>query len=206
MDFLKEYDYHFGNANISRILYYCREEGDTIPQLKTFFASKPDVDARFSKKIPYDIVPLIIPNETILIFDDFENTFSKDKQYANMLFNLASIYVHHKGLIVFFLLQTTAIMKAEHKLHTTYTQSTHVVFFRDPWISKGTINKMNNFQIRMKGGLSIHDVYQKFVQNKAHAYLILFISPKCDKHMAFTNILLNALGPMLSHHESSDEE
>ena len=52
----------------------------------------------------------------------------------------------------------------------------------------------------------IHDVYQKFVQNKAHAYLILFISPKCDKHMAFTNILLNALGPMLSHHESSDEE
>ena len=80
MDLLKEYDYHFGNANISRILYFCREEGDTIPQLKTFFASKPDVDARFSKKIPYDIVPLIIPNETILIFDDFENTFSKDKQ------------------------------------------------------------------------------------------------------------------------------
>lgn len=206
MNLLKENPYHFGNANISRILYYFQEEGDTIPELRTFFADQPHVDARFMKKLPEDVTPLVIPFSTVLIFDDLENSFSNDKHQAKMLYNLASVFCHHKGLTCFLMLQTTAIMRTEHKLHNSYTQSTHVAFFREPQIGQGTKNKINNFQIPMKGGQKVFDVYNKWVQNKKYAYLMLYISPQHNKYMAFSNILMHDSGPMLSHHLSDEED
>ena len=75
MNLLKEYPYHFGNETVSRVLYFFQEEGHTIPELRNFFAERPHVDARFSKKVPEDLLTLIIP-DTIVVFDDLENFFS----------------------------------------------------------------------------------------------------------------------------------
>ena len=186
-------------------MYFFQEEGHTIPELRNFFAERPHVDARFSKKVPEDLLTLIIP-DTIVVFDDLENFFSNDKQYAKILFEIASVYCHHKGLSCFLMLQTTGIMRTEHKLHNSFTQSTHVAFFREPQISQGTKTKINNFQIPMKGGQKLFDVYNKWVQNKKFAHLILYISADRKKPMALSNILMNDLGPMLSHHVSDDED
>ena len=206
MNLLKEYPYHFGNETVSRLLYFFQEEGDTIPELRSFFADKPNVDVRFSKKVPEDLSTLIIPFATIVVFDDLENFFSNDKQYAEILFNIASVLCHHKGLTCFLMLQTMGIMRTEHKLHNSYTQSTHVAFFREPQISQGTKTKINNFQIPMKGGQKLFDVYNKWVQNKKFAYLMLYISADRKKPMALSNLLMRDIGPMLSHHVSDEED
>ena len=177
-----------------------------IDELKLFFAGNEKVDARILKKIPEELISITIPSSTIILLDDLESVFSSNKQYAELLFDIASVHTHHRDLICFFVVQTTGILKKSHKLNTSFSQSTHVIFFRNTHDGKAFRRYMNNFSIKLKDNLSLYDCYEKYIQETQYAYLLLFISPKEKFNTAYSNIIMNTHGPMLSFHESGSED
>lgn len=200
-----EYSFHF-EKKINRILYFYREEDSNIQELKAFFGTIENVDVKFLKKLPEDLLSITLPNSTVIVFDDHENYFSNDKQYAELLFSLASVHVHHRGLICFFVVQTIGILKKQHKLNNSFSQSTHVIFFRNAHEGKALKRYMNNFSLKLKGGVTVFDVFERFIQKKKFSYLLLCVSPRCDYNTAFSNILMSSDGPMLSFHESDNSD
>ena len=76
-----------------QVVYFHKEECPAITDLKAFFQEE-KVDAKFFKKLNHDILSLVRPSCTIVVFDDYETDFSS-RSNADLLYKLASIYCHH---------------------------------------------------------------------------------------------------------------
>lgn len=200
---LIEHEYHFKNE-IKKIIYFHREEDDSIRQLRDHFEGDSSIEVKFSKKVPDNLETWIIKNATILVFDDFETYFSS-KINSELLYSIASVWTSHFLLHTFFSVQSFDVLKKQSKAHPSFQQSTHVCFFKNNTEARSLKRYMANFSIPLKKGLSVWEVYQRYVQKRPFAYLLLCISPRFARQTAHSNILHQEPGHMMSFHESSSD-
>ena len=189
-----------------RIIYFFRENDAQIDRLKKHFSGS-DIDARFLRKITLDITPMVIKNETVIIYDDSELFFSS-KLHAEALYNQASVLTSHLGINIFLCINSFSIFKKDSLLNRCLFNSTHIIIFRSTQDARSLKAYFSNFSLQLKGAQSLWTVFDKYVQHSAcrHSYLILCLSPKSVRTTAYSNILMESPGPMLSFHESSDSE
>ena len=188
-----------------QILYFFREEDATIRSLKEHFDAVDEIEVKFAKKIPENLSSLIIKNATILVFDDFETYFAT-KINSELLYTIASVWTSHLLLHTFFCVQSFNVLKKQSRAHPSFQNSTHVCFFKNNTEARALKRYMANFSIPLKGNLSVWETYQRYVQKKPFAYLLLSISPRFARQTAYSNILHSSKGHMMSFHESSDSE
>lgn len=205
---LQEFDVHFKtgkNDKISGIWYFYREEDENIKKLrKEFEKSKySHLDIKFLKKVPVDMIENSMEN-LIVVWDDFEYELVTSKELQATLYSAATVYCHHKRQWWFVICQSVDVLKKAHKINNSISQATHYVFFRNLTQNKSICRFLNNFSIKLKGGQSLAEVFEKYVQSTIFAYLVICVSPRCKITTAFSNILLNSDGPMLAFHEDDD--
>lgn len=206
---LKEYNFHLRNddgTGISGIWYIYREEDQNIKKLKDEFGKKKyeKLDIRFIKKLDVDLMELV-PRRCAIVLDDQELEMTRSKSLQAMLHSAGSVYAHHKELWIFVLCQSVSVLKKNHKLHSAVSQSTHLLFFRNLLEGKSVCRYLSNLSIKLKGSLSLTDVYERYVQTKLYSYLLLLVSPRLSSTKALSNILLNADGPLLRFDDSDSE-
>ena len=176
---------------------------DTVADLKSHFEKDDSMDARFFRKVPQDLMSLVLPG-SCLIFDDMLPLFMGDKTLIDLLFRLASIYVRHKKLYIFFCSQSNEVLKKSHKLNLAISQSSHYVLFRTLSESKTLKRFFSNFSLNLKQDLA--EIFENYIMTKQFGYLVLSIGPLCPRNSAYSNILLSEPGFMLSFDKSDDEE
>ena len=188
-----------------QVVYFHKEECPTITDLKAFFEEE-KVDAKFFKKLNHDILSLVRPSCTIVVFDDYETDFSS-RSNADLLYKLASIYCHHSSLNVFFLIQSVGPLKKDNLANKSVIQSSHFVFFKSSYDSRSLKHFLNNFDIRLKGGMSVYEVFEKYIQKSGRfCYLVLSVSPRLSKNAVLTNFLLGSEGVVRTFQESDSED
>lgn len=204
-----ELEHHFSvpkNEKIEHIFYFYRELDDNVISLKRAFKEqRSTIDFKFSTYIADDFVDTL-PRNSIVCFDDMQELFEKSKELQRQLWALSSILCHHRQCYAFFISQSVQILRKNHKLNCIISQLSYVVLFRNILEGKSLRRFLNNLTIKMKSNMSLSDVYDKFIQNKKHSYLLICVSPRANKCTAFSNILLSEPGNMLSFHYQSDNE
>ena len=200
---LKEHEFHM-SLPIRRVIYCSKEEEEGLSDLKSHFELK-GTDARFLKKIPSDLLSMIIPSATVIVFDDFLPAFSSDRALNNLLFSLATIHVRHRSIFLFFASQSTEILKKSHKLNLCVSQSTHYVCFRTLTEGKTLKRFLSNFSLNLKDDVTLSEVYDRHIMTRQYSYLILSVGPGCPRNSAYSNILVNEPGFMLTFDKSDDE-
>ena len=193
---------------IFRILYIHKEDCSAIKRLKNHFMKDTSVEITFLKRLPEDILENgeLEKSASCIVFDDLHHQALTDKNLGELLYEIASIKAHHFQLYVFLCLQSFDIVKKQSKLHNVFLNSSHLIFFRTAHDSKAIKRYLNNYDITLKSSVSLWQIFQKYVQSKRYAYMLICVSPRCEKQTVFSNILMNAEGPMLSFHESDEEE
>ena len=189
-----------------QVLYFYREECESVRSLKNELSADDSIEAKFSKKIPGDFLDHVKPNATILILDDFETYFS-EKANAELLYKISSIYCHHFFLHCFFLVQSISSLKKDSYCNKAVNQSSIFVFFKTSYDARSLKHYMGNFQLKLKGGLSVYECFEKYIQNSSRfSFLLLCVSPRFRKHSALTNFLMSSPGPLRTFHESDDSD
>ena len=189
------------------MIYFHKEDCAAIKKLKAYFASNTSVEALFLKRIPEDFLESFSPKEnTAIVFDDLHSDAISNREIGNLLYEISSVWVHHHNLYVFFCVQAFDIVKKQSKLHNVFLNSTHVVFFKTAHDARSIRRYLGNYEISLKSSGDLWQIFQKYVQKKSYAYLIICVSPRCEKQTVYSNILIREEGAMLSFHESSDEE
>ena len=202
---LEEFNYHFETPP-KRLLYFYKHDDAQIQRLKLFFEKNREIDARFLKKIPTDLNPLLLKNETCIIYDDHE-VFFTDRQNAESLYCQSSVLTSHLGLYIFFCVNSYSILRKDSILNRVTLNSSHLIFFRSRLDTRSLRHFMGNFSLQLKGSQSLWDVFNKYIQKSPtqYSYLLLCVSPKSRKSTCYSNILMQSDGPMLSFHESDSE-
>ena len=202
---LEEFRFHFTSIP-KRLLYFYKHDDAQIQRLKTFFEKNREIDARFLKKIPEDLSPLLLPHQTVIVWDDHELYFNA-RENAEYLYSISSVLTSHLGLIVFFNVNSFSVLRKDSIVHRSIQNSTHLIFFKTRLDTRSLKNFMGNFSLQLKGNQSLWDIYNKHIQKSStqFAYLLLCVSPKCRKSTCYTNILMQSSGPMISFHESDSE-
>lgn len=177
---------------------------DTVADLKSYFEMDDSLDARFFKKVPQDLLSLVLPGSTCIVFDDMLPAFMGDKSLIDLLFRLSSIYVRHRKLYIFFCSQSSDILKKSHKLNLSISQSSHYILFRTLSESKTLKRFFSNFSLNLKHDLA--EIFENYIMTKQFGYLVLSVGPQCPRNSAYSNILLSEPGFMLSFDKSDDEE
>ena len=189
----------------SQVVYFYREECPALLDLKKFFEAE-KLDAKFFKKLNPDILSLVRPSCTVIVFDDYESEFS-NRSNAEMLYKLASIYCHHMSLNVFFLVQSAGPLKKDNLCNKSVIQSSHFVFFKSSYDGRSLRHFLNNFDIRLKGGMSVYECFDKYIQKSGRfCYLVLCVSPRLSKNAVLTNFLLGSEGVVRTFQESDSED
>ena len=206
---LKEHEFHLKNddgSGISGIWYIYREEDENIKKLKFEFGKKAyeKLDVRFLKKLDVDLMEMV-GKRCVIVLDDQEFELTRSKGLQAMLHSAGSVYAHHKELWIFVLCQSVAVLKKNHKLHSAVSQSTHMIFFRNLLEGKSVCRYLSNLSIKLKGGLSLGDVFERYIQTKLYSYLLILVSPRLSSSKALSNILIDADGPMLRFDDSDGE-
>ena len=206
---ISEFRSHFqltDDKTIENILYFHLENCENTILLKKEFEKKENkhVSLKFSKRINPDLADTVEPN-TIMIFDDLENRFLNDAKLIEMLHKFASVLCHHKSVFLIFVAQSVSILKKSSKLAPIISNATHFIIMRNIMESKSLSRFLSNLNIKMKLGLSISEIYEKYILPKQFQYILLCVSSRAPKATAYSNILLKSPGNMISYHESDED-
>lgn len=191
-----------------RLIYIHKEDCSATKRLKAHFAEDKSVDASFMKRIPEDFIESYSfkKNETVLVIDDFHSESLTSRGVGNLLYDISSVLAHHHGLYVFYCVQSFDIIKKQSKLNNVFLNSSHIIFFRTAHDAKSIKRYLGNYEIALKSNANLWQIFQKYVQSKRFAYMIICVSPRCERQTVYSNVLLKEEGPMLSFHESDGEE
>ena len=206
---LIESKYHFKNT-IDRLIFIYSVEDDCVKELQNYFPEKKGEkpDGKYFKSFPMDLTEHIVPCHTVIVVDDKEDEMTNNKEISKEISYLATILCHHESLNVFVNFQTFMPLYKRHTLHPAISQSTNLVFFRNANNHLCLKRFMLNYNVKLKKGQTLYDVYKRFIQKERFNYLMIDISPtaKCSK--AYSHMLLCDTKPMLSFHDSdlSDSE
>lgn len=190
------------------MIYFYKEECDAIKDLKAHLAKAKNIDASFMKRVPEDLLESYSfpKDQTVLVIDDHHFESLSSRKLANLLYELSSVFTHHHGLYVFYCVQSFDIIKKQSKLNNVFLNSTHIVFFRTSHDAKSVKRYLGNYEIALESSVDLWHIFQKYIQTKKHAYMIICVSPRCEKQTVFSNVLLKEEGNMLSFHESDGED
>ena len=207
---LKEYNFHLRNddgTGIKGIWYIYKEEDKNLKELKTEFKKKKygKLDIRFIKKLEVDLMETV-GEHTVVVIDDQEFEMSRSKSLQGMLHSAGSVFAHHKNLWIFVLLQSVSVLKKNHKLHGAVSQSTHMIFFRNLLEGRSICRYLSNLSIKLKGGISLSEVFERYIQTKVYSYLLLLVSPRMSQSKALSNILISSEGPLFRFDDSEEDE
>ena len=190
-----------------RLIYFHKEDCAATENLKKYFLKDHRVEASFLKKIPEDFFETNFKkNETVIVFDDFHSDLLTNKELGNLIYEISSVLTHHNGLVVLLSVQSFDIIKKQSKLNNVFMNSSHIIFFRTAHDVKSIRRYLGNYEIALKSPtLTLWQIFQKFVQTKQFAYMLICVSPRCKRQTVFSNVLMKDDGPMLSFHESDSE-
>ena len=193
---------------IFRLIYIHKEECSAIKRLKAHLIEDKGIDASFLKRVPEDLLESYSfpKDQTVLVIDDFHSESVASRALANLLYDLSSVVTHHHGLYVFYSLQSFDIIKKQSKLNNVFLNSTHIVFFRTAHDAKSIKRYLGNYEIALKSSVDLWHIFQKYIQTKRFAYMLICVSPRCERQTVYSNVLLRDDGPMLSFHESDGED
>ena len=207
---LSEYKSHFeldGNEELRNIFYFHLADCENTYRLKHEFEKdeNKNVKLRFSKKIPSNLSE-IIPPKSLIICDDLESVFLNDKKLIQQLHIFSSVLCHHKQIFFLFVAQSVSILKKSSKIQSSIANATHFIIFRYIMESKALKRFLSSLGLKMKSGLSISEIYEKYILPKRYSYFLICISSRALRATAYSNILHESDGNMISYHDSEDEE
>lgn len=205
---LIEHEYHF-RQKIKKIIYFYKENCKSIERLRTYLATERGVEAVFTKKFPDgNFLDFCKPEQdsTIIVVDDFFFDANIDDKIRKDLISLAGIWMHHVGAVSIICLHSYDIFLKASKLNVILMNSSHLVFFKSSHDAKAARRHMNNYELNLKAGQTLFDVYKREVLGKNFKCIIAAISPMCTKPTLWSDVLLAEDDPMTSYHQSSDEE
>ena len=205
---LIEHKYHF-RQKIKKIVYFYKENCKSIEKLKAHLAEEREVEAVFTKKFPDgNFLDFCKPveNSTIIVVDDYFFDANIDEKIRKDLISLAGIWTHHVGAVSMICLHSYDIFLKASKLNVILMNSSHLVFFKSTHDARSARRYMNNYEINLKAGQTLFDVYKREVLGKNFKYIIACISPMCTKPTLWGQVLLSEDEPMTSYHESSDDD
>lgn len=191
-----------------RLIYIYKEDCSAIKELKAHFETDKSVEAIFLKKIPDDFLEYFSEEKafTAVVFDDLHYEALSNRDVASLLYEFSSVLAHHHNLYCFFSVQSFDIVKKQSKLNNVFLNSSHVIFFRTAHDCKSIKRFLNNYEIALQGSTTLFDIFKKYIQTKRFAYMLICVSPRCEKQSVFSNVLMKEKGLMLSFHELSDSE
>ena len=206
---LIESEYHFKN-DIDRLIFIYSVEDDCVKELQNYFPEKrgEKPDGKYFKNFPMDLMEHVVPCHTVIVIDDKEDEMTKNKEISKEISYLATILCHHEFLNVFVNFQTFSPLRMRHALQPAISQSTNLVFFRNPNNHLCLKRFLSNYNIKLKKGQTLYEVYKRFIQKERFNYLMIDISPTAKFSKAYSHMLLCDTKPMLSFHDSdlSDSE
>lgn len=191
------------------MVYFYKESCKSIDKLKAYLSKEPGVEAVFSKKFPDgNFLDFCKPEKdsTILVIDDFFFDANTDEKIRKDLKSCAGIWTHHYGMSTFMCLHSYDIFLKASKLNVILMNSSHLIFFKSSHDARAAKRHMNQYMLNLKSGQTLYDVYKRQVLEKNFSYIIACISPMCTKPTVWGQVLLTEDNPMLSFHESSDED
>ena len=157
-----------------------------LKKIGLFFDSLPEID---------ELENILIDNQCILIIDDYEDILTT-REKAGFVTKLANFLVHHRGYIVFIILQSYQIFYARHRLNSVLYQATSLILFRS--INNFSMLKrfLNSYDVQFKSGEKLYNIFKKFV-NAKYKYLILNVSPHLNCPLVYSNVLFCDPNPLI---------
>ena len=149
---LIEHKYHF-RQKIKKIIYFYKENCESIERLRTHLATERGVEAVFSKKFPDgNFLDFCKPvqDSTILVIDDYFFDANIDEKIRKDLISLAGIWTHHVGCVSIICLHSYDIFLKSSKLNVILMNSSHRVFFKSLHDARAAKRHMNNYEINLK--------------------------------------------------------
>lgn len=182
---------HF-ESKILQLVYLYREEDANVKILKKNFQK----NSIFLDNIPDNLEDLVISEKSILVIDDFEDVLSNDREKAKLIVKFSNYLVHHRRLIIFLIFQSYQLFYAKHRLNSILYQATSLILFRS--INNFSMLKrfLNAYDIKLKSGEKLYDIFQKYVASK-YMYLIVNIHPHIDKPTVYSQILYSDCRPFI---------
>ena len=207
MENIKDYSNHFV-VKPTKIIYFFREECSAVTDLKSFLSKEDGIKGVFLKKIPENnfIETLgIEKGSTVIVFDDFHVQALSSEPLRDTLLNLSSVWNHHYQIITFYVAQQYDIFLKSSKLNGLLLNSTHLVLWRSNHDFKSIKRKLDKYYVKLKGGLTLWKIFERYVQSDQFKFLLICVSPLCRRPSVFMNTLMSSDDPVLSFHQSDSE-
>ena len=179
-----------------------------MADLKSFLSKEDGIKGVFLKKIPENnfIEALgIEKGSTVIVFDDFHVQALSSEPLRDTLLNLSSVWNHHYQIITFYVAQQYDIFLKSSKLNGLLLNSTHLVLWRSNHDFKSIKRNLDKYYVRLKGGLTLWKIFERYVQSDQFKFLLICVSPLCRRPSVFMNTLMSSDDPVLSFHQSDSE-
>ena len=192
---LLENEHHF-DSKVKQLVYVYQEMDNNIKKLQSKFKK----NGLFLNELPCDVESLLIPNHSVLVMDDLELQL-RHKEKREVLLRLSMVTAHHRGIHVFFCFQSYGIFYKKSPLNKVLYQATSLVLFRSINTFGSLKRFLNGYDIKLKRGSTLYDIFKNYVQYEQYNYLLVNLSPSLPRAEVFSQILNCESRPLLIFHE-----
>lgn len=194
-DCLIEHDIHF-ERKVKQLIYVSKHCDKNVKKLKSKFKA-----GMFLSEIPENLEEVLVPSKSVVVFDDCQQELLQSKEKIRMLKRLATIQIHHMDLMVFITFQDYEIFYKRNDLNFLLFQTSCIVLFRSLNNFCSLKRFLNSYEVKLKGGESLYNLFKKFVQCEPFSHIIVNLSTKLKSPQVYSQILFCDDRPLLIFHE-----
>lgn len=191
---LIEHSIHF-ERKCKQLIYVSKYDTATVKKLKKHFKS-----GLFLDEIPSNLEDMVEPSKSVIVFDDCQNDL-RSKENIKMMKRLTTIKLHHMDLMLFVTFQDYEIFYRRHDLNFLLFQTSCIVLFRSLNNFCSLKRFLNSYEIKLKGGETLYELFKKFVQGEPYSYIIVNLSTRLKFPQVYSQILFSDDRPLLIFHE-----
>ena len=104
-------------------------------------------------------------------------------------------------LMLFVTFQDYEIFYRRHDLNFLLFQTSWIVLFRSLNNFCSLKRFLNSYEIKLKGGETLYELFKKFVQGEPYSYIIVNLSTRLKFPQVYSQILFSDDRPLLIFHE-----
>ena len=194
-DCLIEHNIHF-ERKVKQLIYVSKHTDKNVKKLKSKFKA-----GMFINEIPTNLEQILEPSKTVIVFDDCQQELLQSKEKIRMLKRLATISIHHDDLMVFITFQDYEIFYKRNELNFLLFQTSCIILFRSLNNFCSLKRFLNSYEVKLKGGETLYNLFKKFVQGQPFSHIIINLSTKLKCPQVYSQILFCDDRPLLIFHE-----
>lgn len=203
-----ENECHF-EKEIKQLVFIHQQDNPENDTNISLISKKFKKNAVITKTLIPDVHKTLIPNQSLIVFDDCE-LMLKQKKHREILDNLAFIYAHNNKITVIISFQTYGLFYKSSPLNHLVYQATNFVLFGSNNVGNRSLGPMlNAFEVQIKDGKLLYDLFIEYVLQRGvdpkkrvkYRYLLVHLHPDLPSSEVWSNILDCDSNPLLGYHE-----